>query len=547
MSGALRTPVLIVGGGLSGLATAVFLSWQGVDCLLVERHEHHSSHPRARGIHPRAMELMRAVGLEQTIRTAPSATELAGNSGVISAQSLAGPEIGALREEYVMDVSADLSGLSPTTWCLCHQDEFEPILRARAEELGADIRFGTRLVSFTQDADGVTATLEDASGATSTVRADYLVGADGPGSAVRRALKIPFDGVGAIGHFLNIHFRADLRAQLGDRKFVMCYTFNRDVKGALMPLDNARRWLLHAGFDPRAENPVDLSVERCTRLVRAAAGVSDVDVEIIGVLPWEAAGRVAETFRAGRTFLVGDAAHVMPPSGAFGSNTGLSDAYDLAWKLAFVHKGLAGPELLATYDAERRPVAAATVEQAVLRSKDRPRLRSEDPAPPNPAIVPDTAVWFGWRYFSSAVVAEAGDAVWAPNPGGLPGTRAPHVAVRVDGTESSTVDLFGRGFVLLAAEEGTGWAAAARRVGAELSVPLRGYRVGTGDDPDLHDIKTTFAESFGITATGAVLVRPDGVVAWRSIAGGGPDDAAPDEVLATALRSVLHRPSLSIR
>ena len=523
MSGALRTPVLIVGGGLSGLATAVFLSWQGVDCLLVEKHEHHSSHPRARGIHPRAMELMRAVGLEQTIRTAPSATELAGNSGVISAQSLAGREIGALREEYVMDVSADLSGLSPTTWCLCHQDEFEPILRAKAEELGADIRFGTRLVSFTQDDDGVTARLEDQAGETLTVRADHLVGADGPGSAVRRALKIPFDGPGALGHYLNIHFRADLRAQLGERRFVMCYTFNRDVKGALMPLDNSRRWLLHAGFDPRAENPVDLSVERCTRLVRAAAGVSDVDVEIIGVLPWEAAGKVASAFSAGRSFLVGDAAHLMPPSGAFGSNTGISDAYDLAWKLAAVHKGHASAALLDSYDAERRPVAAATVEQAVLRSKDRPRLVSEDPAPPNPAIVPDTAVWFGWRYGT--------EDVWAPNPAGQPGTRAPHVPVRANGTEQSTVDLFGREFTLLAGEEATGWIDAA----GSLELPVRAYRVGGTDDADLYDIKGIFAESFGITAKGAVLVRPDGVVAWRSTSDGEA------EALAAALYRVLGR------
>jgi putative polyketide hydroxylase len=529
------TPVVIAGGGLAGLSMAVFLAWHDVPCLLVERHRGTSPHPRARGIHPRAMEVMRSVGLETAIRSAESARALADNSGVIAAHSLAGKELGALQEQYVMDVRTDLSALSPTGWCLCHQDEFEPILRARAEELGARIRFGTELVSFTQDTGGVTALLRDRdTSATDSVRASYLVAADGPASPIRTSLGIPFEGTEPLGHYLNIHFRADLRARLGDRRFVMCYTFNPAVRGALMPLDNAERWLLHVLFDPREQAPETFTDERCLELVRAAAGVPDLPAEILGVMPWEAAGRAAGRFADRRVFVIGDAAHVMPPSGAFGSNTGIQDAHNLAWKIANVVHGHAGPGLLDSYDAERRPVGAATVEQAVLRSKDRPRMAQEAPPPPNPAIVPDTAVWFGGRYTSGAVVGDGfpADGVWVAEPAGLPGTRAPHVPLERGGDPLSTLDLFGRTFVLLAGPEGEHWCAAGERAAARLGLPLEVHRISPSG---LVDVKDAWCEAYGVTPAGAALVRPDGIVAWRA------DGAAeePDRVVADVLRRVL--------
>jgi putative polyketide hydroxylase len=538
------TPVVIVGGGLAGLSMALFLSWHDVPCLLVERHRGTSPHPRARGIHPRAMEMMRSAGLETAIRSAASARALADNSGVIAAQSLAGKELGALQEQYLMDVRTDLSALSPTSWCLCHQDEFEPILRARAEELGARIRFGTELVSFTQDAEGLTALLRNRdTAATDSVRASYLIAADGPASPVRTSLGIPFEGTEPLGHYLNIHFRSDLRAQLGGRRFVMCYTFNPAVRGALMPLDNAERWLLHVLFDPREQAVETFTDDRCLELVRAAAGVPGLQAEILGVMPWEASGRVAGRFAEGRVFVIGDAAHVMPPSGAFGSNTGIQDAHNLAWKIASVVHGHARPALLDSYDAERRPVGAATVEQAVLRSKDRPRMAQEAPPPPNPAIVPDTTVWFGGRYTSAAVVVDGGPAtdspgadspagVWVAEPAGLPGTRAPHVPLELDGGPLSTLDLFGRTFVLLAGPEGEPWCAAGEHAAERLGLPLGVHRISADG---LVDVKDAWCEAYGVTPAGAALVRPDGVVAWRAT--GAAEE--PDRVLADVLRRVL--------
>jgi putative polyketide hydroxylase len=529
-----RTTVLIAGGGLGGLSTAVFLARQGVSCLLVEKHPTVSPHPRARGIAPRAMELMRSIGLEQAIRATESGQALASNSGVYAAGSLSDPAPRALREQYVMDIRSDLSGLTPTGWCLCHQDEFEPLLLAKARELGADVRFGTELLSFEQDGDGIRGLLVDKQTGTNwTVRADYLVGADGPESPVRRRLGIALDGTESLGYFLNIHFRADLREQTGDRRFVMCYMFGKGIRGALMPLDNAERWLLHVMFDPRTDPVESFTPERCEELVRTAAGVPDLAVQILGAKPWESAGRVAEKFRHGRTFLVGDAAHVMPPSGAFGSNTGIQDAHNLAWKLAAVVHGHAGEGLLDSYDPERRAVSAATMEQAVLRSKDRPRMAAEAPPPANPALKPDAVVWFGGRYTSGAVITEeATEGVWSARPDGSPGTRAPHVPLLRDGAELSTLDLFGVGLVLLAGPDATAWLAAAGQVAG-----LTAHRIGGDGTDEITDVAGIWSKTFGVTDEGAVLVRPDGVVAWR-----GPAAVAdPGRVLADAVGRVLSR------
>lgn len=531
-----HTPVLVAGAGLAGLSTALFLSWHGVAPLVVERHRGMSPHPRARGINPRAMELMRSAGLEAEVRDTESARALVHNSGVLAAQSLAGHQLGALHEQYFMDVRTDLSALSPTGWCLCHQDEFEPVIRRRAEELGARFAYFTLLESFEQTADGVTARLRDReTGSVRTVTADYLVAADGPASAVREALGIGFEGPGTTGHFLNVHFEADLSGQLGERRFIMCYTFNDTVRGALMPLDNARRWLLHVVYDPDTEDAGAFTEERCRDLVRAAAGVPGLEVKILGTIPWEAAGRTATAFSSGRVFLVGDAAHVMPPSGAFGSNTGVQDAHNLAWKLAAVLRGEAGPGLLGSYDPERRPVCAATVEQAVLRSQDRPRLAAKEPAPAHPAIRPDTEIWFGWQYRSAAVLPGPGDTpadgVWNGDPRGLPGTRAPHVGLLRDGRPVSALDLFTRTPVLLAGADAEPWARAAGAVAGRAGVSLEVLRLGES----VEDPSGSWGAAYGVGSEGAVLVRPDGVVAWRSPAAHPSPEAVLDEVLRALL------------
>jgi putative polyketide hydroxylase len=510
--------VLIAGGGMAGLAMAAFLSWHDVDCLLVERHHEISPHPRARGLNPRTMELMRSVGLEAEIKQSESAMALRANHGVIAMESLAGREIGTLREDYFQDTTVDVSALSPAGWCLCHQDEYEPILRRFAERLGAEIRFASELVGYERDATGLRATIRDlTTGHDLDVPTSFLVAADGAGSPVRQGLGIPFSGAGTIGHYLNIHFSADTREVLGERRFIMAYVFNDGVRCGLLPIDNSQRWLLHVPYDPASEQLTDFDEQRCQALARAAVGIPGLPVKILNVRPWEAAGRTAGRFADGNVFLVGDAAHVMPPSGAFGSNTAIQDAHNLAWKMAAVLTEKAPPSLLATYDAERRPVGSATVGQAVLRAGDRPRLVQEKAAQPDPAIVPDTTVWFGARYGTRTP--------WVNDPRGLPGTRAPHISLSWNGHELSALDLFGRTFVLIAGPRGAAWRHAASRLA------ITAYLIGT----DIADVTGRWCEAYGVSAEGAVLVRPDGVVAWRSVG----TEPAPATVLAAAVRGAL--------
>ncbi|MFB7328587.1 FAD-dependent oxidoreductase [Streptomyces sp. NPDC056190] len=539
-----NTDVLVVGGGLAGLSTALFLAQQGVDCLLVERRPELYGHPRARGVHPRAMELLRSVGLEDEVRATPSARQLADNSGVLVAESLAGRQLGVLDEKYVMDVHADLGTLSPTTWCLCHQGDLEDVLRGRAERLGAAMRFHTELVSFDQNGEPgaeIIVRLRDVgTGREQEIKARFLVAADGARSETRATLGIDFDGE-ALGHYVNIHFRADLTHELGERRFLMCYTVNDAVRGALMPLDNATEWLLHVEYDPEGEDSGAFDEDGCADLVRAATGVPHLDPQILSVTPWSGEARTAGRFADGRVFLVGDAAHVMPPSGGFGSSTGIQDGHNLAWKLAAVLDGWAGPGLLDSYDQERRPVAAATVEQAVLRSRDRLRLpgRGGEQRDVDPDLVEDTLVWLAWRYRSGAVTdwdenTLATYGVWAAENDGRPGSRAPHLRLQHGGAEISSLDLFGPTPVLLTGPDAGSWREAARAAAHEVGIPLAVYGIGA----EVTDLDGRFPLLYRVTAQGAALVRPDGVVAWRC----GDAPVFPERVLRGVLERLLaHR------
>ncbi|GHD93812.1 FAD-dependent monooxygenase [Streptomyces naganishii] len=514
-----NTDVLVAGSGVAGLATALFLAEQGVDCYLLGGLRERLRPPRILGVHPRAMELLRSLGVEEAVRDLPSARALARNSGIISMESLTGPELGALDAKYVVDADADLSGLSPTTWCLCDEAELEGVLRERAERLGVRLRPEAELVSFEQEGwgeQGVLAAVRDrAGGEEHRVRACALVDAGGTGGAVREALGIGFDAR-TLGSFVTVRFTADLSGPLRGRRFIMGYVDNPGVRGSLMPLDNRADWLLHVRHDPEREPAGWFTEERCAELVRAATGVADLEPRIESVSAWAGRAGVAERFGDGPVHLVGDAAHVMPPSGGFDAGTGVIDAHNLAWKLVAVLDGWAHPDLLDTYDEERRPVCAATAEQAVLRAGDRARLLAAYPDPADPELVQDPLVWLSSRYRSSAVTpwdegTLPGYGLWAAENDGRPGSRAPHLRLRRGGAEISVHDLFGRSMVLLTGPDNRPWREAARSVAAELGTPVQVYGIGS----DLEDLDDRWPELYGVTAQGAVLVRPDGVVAWR--------------------------------
>ncbi|MFE0592863.1 FAD-dependent monooxygenase [Micromonospora echinospora] len=535
------TPVLIVGGGVVGLSTSLFLSAHGVRSVLVERHPGTAIHPRAWGWYPRTLELYRSVGLTDAIYA-----ESAGFAGHVlngKVESLTGREIHMSR----IPDEEDVSDISPIERLVSlPQDRIEPLVLDRAHELGADIRFGVELVDLVQDDEGVTATVADRrTGTRRTIRAEYLVAADGTHSPIRERLGIRRHGRGVVRHQMSILFRADLTGPLAGRRFAICQVENDRVEGILGHDDSLGQGTLIVTYHPeKGERPEDFTDERCVELVRAAVGVPDLEVGLRSVMPWEMGALVAERFTDGRIFLVGDAAHVVPPVGGYGANTGIHDAHNLAWKLHAVLTGSASPTLLATYDAERHPVGVTVMTQAGLRLATRGGFAT----PEQKAAVRDTLmVTFGYVYDSSAVVAEPGDTVPAapPGPGGVraaalvdprqlggrPGTRAPHVWLRRDGQRISTLDLFGRRPTLLLGSAGEPWRAAATAAAKRLGVDLDVHRIGA----DLVEDDRPWHDTYGVTAQGAVLVRPDGFVCWRSPADAEPTESTVERVLTTLL------------
>ncbi|HEY5834388.1 FAD-dependent oxidoreductase, partial [Streptomyces sp.] len=397
-----RVPVLITGGSLVGLSTSLFLGRLGVRHLLVEKHPGTSHHPRGRGNNVRTMELFRTAGIEGAIREAASV--LAGNHGILQAESLTGDNQKWLFRE--IDPGGGLARFSPSGWCLCSQNDLEPVLLKEARRLGGEIRFGVELRSFEQDDEGVTAVVRHRdTDETRVVRADYLVAADGPRSPVRERLGVGQTGAGELFHNVSVTFVAKRLADVvGDRHFIACYLTNPEADGALLPVDNEERWVFHLPWHPDRGEPLEaFTDERCAAHIRTAVGVPDLEIEITGKAPWHAAERVAERYSAGRVFLAGDSAHEMSPTGAFGSNTGIQDGHNLAWKLAAVLGGWAGPGLLDTYGAERRPVAVATSERASARSAEH-NHPGYDAAPGAGRQSGVLTVALGYRYPAGAVV-----------------------------------------------------------------------------------------------------------------------------------------------
>jgi len=504
-----RTPVLIVGSGLAGLTTAVMLAWRGVRPLLVERHADTSKNPRARGLNFRTMELLRVAGLEADLMAEGGDLK---DFSIVVAETVTGRELRTILPRGAWDTTH----LSPAQMTRAGQDRVEPILRRHAEALGADIRYSTELKGFELDELGVTTTLLDRrTGVESTVRADYLVAADGNRSPIRERLGIGRHGVGSLSHNMAMVFEADLEEVLQGRSLALYYLQNPNFTGAFINTTEPNRALISVEYDPEREKPSDFDTQRCIDLIRAAVGIADLEVSVLEVMPWEMASRSADRFVQGRVFLAGDAAHTMPPTGGLGGQTAIQDGYDLAWKLAMVLHGQAGADLLATYEPERKPVCEMTVSLQTANYIERMRPDRKD-LQIQAAETDYLGVAFGYRYRSEAIlqdVPDDGSRVENPEkPSGRPGTRGAHVAFEYKGKEVSSVDLIGRDFVLLTGPEGAAWARAGTTLAYRCGVPLSIYRIGA----DLLDINGKWAERYGVTAAGAVLLRPDGFIAWRA-------------------------------
>jgi 2-polyprenyl-6-methoxyphenol hydroxylase-like FAD-dependent oxidoreductase len=523
-------PVLIVGGGPVGLTASILLSRHGVRSLLVERHPGTATHPKARGINARTMEMYRQTGVEDGIRAAGLPPDRA--RFIVWARSLAGEE---LERRVPWRASAESSAVSPVRNCLCAQDALEPVLRDHAERAGGELRFNAELRDLAQDGDGVTAALADRrSGTTTVVRARYVIAADGAQSRIRRALGVTMVGREDVYESVNVLLHADLRPWTEHRPAALYFIEHPQLKATFLTINGLDRWgFLVNSLSAYGLTPADFTPERTLELVRLAAGVPDLAVTILGIAPWTASAHVAERYTYGRIFLAGDAAHEMPPTGGFGLNTGVQDVHNLAWKLAAVLHGSAAPALLETYDAERRPVGQAITEQSLANSISMGRLGHQAPGFARPEYLNEQGLIFGASYESAAIVPDGspppdvGNRITDYVPNGRPGGRAPHAWLTRGGRRMSTIDLVGQRFTLLAS--GGQW----RRVATTTRVPVDVITIGA--DGEFADPDGEWPKLYGVGPGGAVLVRPDGYIAWRTPRAMSDPVAAVDDALSAIL------------
>ncbi len=555
----IETDVLIVGSGPAGSSAAALLSTYGIDNMLVTKYRWLADTPRAHITNQRTMEVLRDLGLEQQVMQQATPNHLMGHN--VFCTSLAGEELGRLRTWGTDPLSQARHRLaSPTMMNDMPQNLMEPILFGAACARGTQARLSTEYLALTQDADGVTATVRDRlTGHEYQIRARYLIGADGGNSKVASDIGLPMQGRMGIGGSINILFNADLSRYVAHRPSVLYWVLQpgSNVGGIGMGLVRMVRtwdeWLIVWGYDIDGPAP-QVTEDICKRVAWNLIGDDSIPLQIKSWSTWTVNHMHATHYQRGRVFCVGDAVHRHPPSNGLGSNTSIQDSYNLAWKLAMVLQGHAGSELLESYSVERAPVGRQIVvranksigefgpifgalglldstDPAVMqanmekRKEDTPEAKERRKAL-RAAIAAKVyefdahGVEMNQHYDSNAVLAGPGDerrfaedAELVHQPSSCPGARLPHVWVERDRQALSTLDLVGHGrYTLLTGIGGDDWRSAVAALAAS-GFPIR--CVSIGPDQDYQDPFGDWARISEIEDDGALLVRPDQVVAWR--------------------------------
>ncbi|WP_208180277.1 FAD-dependent monooxygenase [Sinorhizobium medicae] len=580
------TDVLVVGTGPMGATTALALAKYGIRVHAISRWNWLANTPRAHITNQRTVEVLRSLGIEEELRQQATPWELMGDT--LFTTSFAGPEIARLQTWGTGDLRfGDYIEASPCPMLDVPQPVMEPILVNAAARSGAQMSFNTEYLSHVQDADGVTVTLRNLiSGQDYEQRVRFLVGADGARSQVAVDIDLPFDGVLARAGTVYTQFKADLSKYVAHRPSILHWIVNPEAgfgeigMGLLRAVKPWTEWIAGWGFDMSKGDP-DTSRENALKKIRLLVGDPDLECEILSISPWYVNQQYALEYSRGRVFCGGDAVHRHPPSSGLGLNTSVQDGFNLAWKLAYVVKGYATLHHLGSYGEERSPVGRQIVGRANQSRVDYAPLRTAfygQPSGFSGTLEHFLGRFFAadeqglesrrkmlealdlknyefnaqgtemnQRYVSRGVAAEDGSETWLRDEQLFhqattrPGAKIPHAwLVGLDGKRVSTLDLVGDGmFTLVTGIAGQAWEDAV----AELALPfLRCVRVGAGKYSDPYFYWARIRE---IDEGGAVLVRPDGIIAWRQKeAVSGQQDVAA--LLSKVLDAVLGRSSADV-
>ena len=514
--------VLIVGAGPVGLALSIELGLRDISCQVVERNDRVGYSPRAKCTNVRTREHLRRWGIADELRrVSPIRPDYPAN--VVFATRMNGHLLARFEKSFSCETERNNLYAEGAQWV--PQYVLEEVLRARAVSLPpVDVRFSTVLETFSDDGDGVDATLLNAvTGQRNHIRCRYLVGADGARSTVRKLIDARLIGDGGSSSNLNFVFRSrKLEAMHQFGPAIMYWMVNPDVPALLGPMSDDGLWYFIATKISADADPAKVDA---AGLIRRSTGL-DIDVEIVGADPWVARRLVADRYRRGNIFLAGDSCHIHPPFGGFGMNMGVGDAVDLGWKLAAVLEGWGGAGLLDTYEEERRPVHEWAISEAVANyaavgnQLARPGLEddgllgeatrrevSETILAQKAREIRSLGVVKGYNYSSSSIVLQDGSprphqSSMVYEPSAHPGCVAPHLWL-ADG--SSLYDHFQNGFNLLVMEDGhDATISELKRAATAIAMPLKVIQ------PRAPRLRARYQAPL-------VLIRPDQHVAWRCV------------------------------